>query len=512
MHKPLLHAMIRQTTKLACLLVCLFILSACGGGGDTSSNADSTGGLSFKLHFVDSSDPQAWLSNADVDICEEYGINEITASLSRMNGTELAFDAWPCSEHSGVLDGIEPTTDLVLTVGGMVDDELQWKGQLAGIEILPDQITAAGKVLMLYITEDAAAPQVVATSPYDGAGDVPLNTAITVDFDEPVSAVLLYNGFLLTDDNSNSVSGTVSYEDNDDDQLYRAIFTPDGDLNAQTQYEVTLLEVVEDLAGNPIDEQYSWSFSCFDPSGTIPVTGVSVVPTTASIDVDDTVQLTATVAPSDATNKNVSWSSSDTAVATVSSSGLVTGVAEGTATITVTTEDGSFTAQCTITVTDATISININSGGPATDSFTADQYYSGGSTYSTSASIDMSQITNNPPPAAIFQTERYGDFTYTIPNLTPGSEQTVTLYFAEIYWSEPGLRVFNVSINGTTALNNFDVYAAAGGMDMAIAETFNTTADSSGRVVIQFIPVIENPKVSGISITGSGGGGDVIKG
>ena len=82
----------------------------------------------------------------------------------------------------------------------------------------------------------------------------------------------------------------------------------------------------------------------------IPVTGVSVSPTSATISVNGTQQLSATVSPSDATNKSVTWSSSNTSVATVSSSGLVTGVSAGTATITVKTNDGNKTATSTITV------------------------------------------------------------------------------------------------------------------------------------------------------------------
>ena len=81
----------------------------------------------------------------------------------------------------------------------------------------------------------------------------------------------------------------------------------------------------------------------------VPVTGVSVSPTTATIGINETVTLAETVAPSNATNKAVTWSTSDSSVATVSN-GVVTGVAAGTATITVTTTDGGFTDTCTVTV------------------------------------------------------------------------------------------------------------------------------------------------------------------
>lgn len=81
------------------------------------------------------------------------------------------------------------------------------------------------------------------------------------------------------------------------------------------------------------------------------VTGVTISPTTASIAVAATRQLTATVAPADAANKAVTWSSSDDTKATVNSSGLVTGVTAGSATITATTVDGGKTATCAVTVT-----------------------------------------------------------------------------------------------------------------------------------------------------------------
>lgn len=67
--------------------------------------------------------------------------------------------------------------------------------------------------------------------------------------------------------------------------------------------------------------------------------------------------LTATVAPEDATNKNIVWSTSDTNVASVES-GIVTAVGEGTAIITVTTEDGNFTDTCNVTVNPAPVTIN----------------------------------------------------------------------------------------------------------------------------------------------------------
>lgn len=81
----------------------------------------------------------------------------------------------------------------------------------------------------------------------------------------------------------------------------------------------------------------------------IPVTGVTLDENSGTLTVGDTKSLTATVSPANATNKNVTWTSSNTAVATVSN-GVITAVAIGNATITVTTNDGGYTASYGVTV------------------------------------------------------------------------------------------------------------------------------------------------------------------
>lgn len=85
------------------------------------------------------------------------------------------------------------------------------------------------------------------------------------------------------------------------------------------------------------------------PAG-VPVTGVTLDATTAALKVGETKQLTATVAPDDATDKAIVWSSSDETVATVKD-GLITALKEGIVTIRVTTADGEFSAVCNVTVT-----------------------------------------------------------------------------------------------------------------------------------------------------------------
>jgi hypothetical protein len=89
---------------------------------------------------------------------------------------------------------------------------------------------------------------------------------------------------------------------------------------------------------------------CVESAVNIPVTGVTLSEHTTAITVGDTHQLIATIAPGNASNPGVSWSSNNTAVATVNSSGLVTAVGAGSATILVTTTDGNYTDTTVVTV------------------------------------------------------------------------------------------------------------------------------------------------------------------
>ncbi|MDR3308855.1 MAG: C10 family peptidase, partial [Tannerella sp.] len=96
-----------------------------------------------------------------------------------------------------------------------------------------------------------------------------------------------------------------------------------------------------------------------DQTPPVNVASVSLNHTSETLTIGNELQLTATILPSNATNQSVSWSSSNNLVASVNQSGKVTAKTAGSATITVTTADGSFTATCIITV-QAPLSNNAN--------------------------------------------------------------------------------------------------------------------------------------------------------
>jgi hypothetical protein len=151
-------------------------------------------------------------------------------------------------------------------------------------------------------------------------------------------------------------------------------------------------------------------------------------------------------------------------------------------------------------------SIAIDAGGSGAGSFVADTNFSGGTADTHTATVDTSGV-SNPAPEEVYQTERYGDFSYTIGGFTPGGSYTVRLHEAETYWTSTGQREFNVSINSTQVLSNFDIVAAAGGADKAVMEQFTENANSSGQFALQFSSVVNYAKIDGIEILPNGSGG-----
>src|SRR5437762_3574392 len=156
-------------------------------------------------------------------------------------------------------------------------------------------------------------------------------------------------------------------------------------------------------------------------------------------------------------------------------------------------------ASATTNACPMTGSVQINSGGPAVSPFVADEDFAGGGTINHANTIDLSGVTN-PAPMAVYQTARTGNFTYTIPGFGSGSSQTVRLHFAETFFSTTGSRVFNVKINGTQVLTNFDIFAAAGAKNKAVIKQFTENASSTGDYVITFTSVVNNSLVSGIEV------------
>lgn len=138
----------------------------------------------------------------------------------------------------------------------------------------------------------------------------------------------------------------------------------------------------------------------------------------------------------------------------------------------------------------------VNSGGgsyTAADGtvFSADTDYTGGATYSTSAAI------SGTPNITLYQTVRWGNFSYNIP-LANGNYY-VTLEFSEIYFNSAGQRVFNVYMQGKEVISNLDIYAEVGAN--AAYDVTVPVSVTNGTLNINFSSTVNYANVSAIEIT-----------
>jgi Malectin domain len=133
------------------------------------------------------------------------------------------------------------------------------------------------------------------------------------------------------------------------------------------------------------------------------------------------------------------------------------------------------------------VPIRIDSGGPAVGNFMADCDLIGGHGNVITSPVNVTGVANA-APQQVYQTKLSansdGKITYTIPALTPNYVYTVRLHFADDVCTRVGQRLFNVAINGTTVLQNFDIFKEVGKLK-ADVKTFTASSGNTGQIVIQ---------------------------
>jgi hypothetical protein len=143
----------------------------------------------------------------------------------------------------------------------------------------------------------------------------------------------------------------------------------------------------------------------------------------------------------------------------------------------------------------------VNAGGIAIGSFADDVYFSSGNLVSTTAAINTTGVVA-PAPQSVYQSGRGGaNFSYSFPKFNPGVSYKVRLHFAETYWTRTSQRKFNVSINGASALKDFDIMAAAGLPNKAVVKEFLVVASNTGQILVQFSQgTVDLAIISGIEV------------
>lgn len=126
--------------------------------------------------------------------------------------------------------------------------------------------------------------------------------------------------------------------------------------------------------------------------------------------------------------------------------------------------------------------------------YQADKYSRGGTPNSTQDFV---------MGGALYQTERYGTFSYEIP-VTANGRYTVQLHFAEIYQNAANARSFSVAIEGNTVIRDLDLFSEVG-HDVGYTETFRDIQVNDRSVTIEMIKGVENPTLAGFAIFSADG-------
>ncbi len=147
--------------------------------------------------------------------------------------------------------------------------------------------------------------------------------------------------------------------------------------------------------------------------------------------------------------------------------------------------------------------VHLACGDTDVPGFISDSAWTEEGSSSNGAAIDVSAA--HAALAALYRSERYGNpLTYSLP-VPPGGPYLVRLHFAELFDPDPGMRIENVSINGKPALTNFEILAAAGGLNKAVVRDFpGIHPGNDGKIVITISAAPgspdQNAKISGLEI------------
>lgn len=278
------------------------------GSGSLTVSATATNGIGI---FV-----QAQSGNANLAI---NGAN-VNAVVTENNGRGVELST-----------GQDGNPNLTIEVKG---GSLQASGQPNGIIFFTNKNNTQANA-NLKVSGNAMVKTSGITTDADGSGSQ--GAVLTTEAGTGETGGIVWNG------SEGTVYGSVTLQDDLTIGAGESLTLDDGaSLNAGNH------NVIVD--GGTLDESLKTSLG---DRVTYVVRGVSLDQYVLTLIEGGTAQLTATVEPIDATNKKVTWSSSAPGVATVDASGNVTAVAEGTATITATTDDGGKTATCTVTVAHA---------------------------------------------------------------------------------------------------------------------------------------------------------------
>lgn len=285
--------------------------------------------------------PQSYISEGDTPSWLDAVNNGLEAHTDYMLGGwggRGVYDS-PLTQPNHITDG-----------GSLADDgnknKMYWRWVIAAQNDFAARIDWC-----VASTYNAANHQPVAKIVGENVRTVSVGETVTLDASptsDPDGNDLSYNWWQYYDADNASTKLIISRNASKNNALF---FVP----NEPGKQLQIICEVTDN--GEPILKSYQRIIFNIISGSLVSVTGVSVSPATVSINNGETSQLTASVSPSEAFHKTISWSSGNPSVATVDSTGLVKGISAGFTTITATSIDGSKTATSNVTVRNTNIPV-----------------------------------------------------------------------------------------------------------------------------------------------------------
>jgi hypothetical protein len=256
----LIHSVRKHFALGLAIIACFIIIIACSGGSGVPRN-DSPAGGAIALEML------GWRGNGATaasipralsgDICTDFGIESVSAAVYDEGGNPVATAEAACDQHQLTLDGI-PVGDGYRVVGqGLVAGNTCWQGETTGITVTADSPAETVTIEMIYQCMADSPPFVVATLPAADATGQPSTPTLFAVFSEAMSPASINAASFALSAGSTSVPGVVVY----DADTLTATLSPEDALAPETTYTAALTTAIEDLDGNPLAENYTWTFT-----------------------------------------------------------------------------------------------------------------------------------------------------------------------------------------------------------------------------------------------------------
>ncbi len=429
----------------------------------------------------------------------EFGAQEVFVVFNTAGSSQTLTNRSTTYPAGTVLVNLLNTNETITTVAGPLTPQITVPATTAKIFIAQSQLLPLD-------------PVIVSNFPAHAATNVPTSSPIVLQFSKPMNTNSVQSAFSITP----SVSGAFSWSAAHDVMT----FTPGGIglAGLSTIYANLTNTALDAVSGNAFFSPYQLMFSTAATSEMVPPTISILTPTNNTVAAGMLV-VSGTATDNFAVQKvEISLDGGAWAIVTGTNSWNyslnTSNFLNGPHTLSARATDTSGNLSATNSVSLRFINVpgaylqRLSGGNPNNvidcsgntwlrdTAYTLGNFgYSGGATgYVANTVVGICAGAQ-----ALYQRERFSNTNtgYYYEFDCPEGVYETTLLEAETYWTGPGQRQFNVFIQGAQVLTNFDIYAAAGGMNLPLTEIFtNNVTNSQLRVLLT--PVIDNARVSGI--------------